>query len=93
TRQDLSAAVTAAVAEELRLPRIAVTERQRLLRSIALALIGSADRLPSVAEALSVLRPQVRETDATLMNCLAFAFEDTHDLEGAERVWSAEVDL
>jgi DNA-binding CsgD family transcriptional regulator len=93
TRQDLSTEVKAAVAEELRRPGLAVTGRQRLLRSIALALIGSADRLPSVEEALSVLRPQVRETDATLMNCLAFAFEDAHDLEGAERVWSAEVDL
>ncbi|MEU9559602.1 ATP-binding protein [Streptomyces fumanus] len=93
TRQDLSAEVTAVVTEELRRPGLAGTDRRRLLRSIALALVGSADRLPSVEEALSVLRPQVRETDATLMNCLAFAFEDAHDLEAAERVWSAEVEL
>lgn len=93
TRQDLSAEVTSAVAEELRRPGIAVTERQRLLRSIALVLIGSADRLPPIEQALSVFERQVRETDATLLNCLAFAYEDAHDLTGAERVWSAEADL
>ncbi|MFE6195936.1 AAA family ATPase [Streptomyces sp. NPDC057838] len=93
TRQDLSPGVTNAVAEELRRPGTAVTERQRLLRSIALALIGSADRLPPIERALSVFERQVRETDATLLNCLAFAYEDAHDLAGAERVWSAEADL
>lgn len=93
TRQDLSPDVTAAVVEELRRPGAAVTERQQLLRSIALALLGSADRLPPVEQALSVFERQVRETDATLLNCLAFAYEDAHDLIGAERVWSAEVDM
>ncbi|MET9297071.1 AAA family ATPase [Streptomyces sp. NPDC003077] len=93
TRQDFSAETMAAVADELRRPGIAVTERQRLLRSIGLALIGSTDRLMSVEKALSIFQRQVRETDATLLNCLAFAFEDAHDLAGAERVWSAEVDM
>ncbi|MGV9352131.1 AAA family ATPase [Streptomyces misionensis] len=93
TRQNLSAETRAAVADELRRPDIAVTERQRLLRSIGLALIGSADRITSVEEALAVFRRQMRETDATLLNCLAFAVEDTHDLVGAERIWSAEVDM
>ncbi|WP_048910697.1 AAA family ATPase [Streptomyces sp. NRRL WC-3744] len=93
TRQNFSPETTAAVAHELRRPGIAVTDRQRLLQSIGLALIGSADRITSVEEALSVFQREVRETDATLLNCLAFAFEDAHDLIGAERVWSAEIDL
>ncbi|MFI6210014.1 AAA family ATPase [Streptomyces sp. NPDC051041] len=93
TRQNFSAEITAAVADELRRPGIAVTERQRLLQSIGLSLIGSANRIMSVEEALSIFQRQVRETDATLLNCLAFAFEDAHDLEGAERIWSAEIDM
>ncbi|MFQ6146819.1 AAA family ATPase [Streptomyces seoulensis] len=92
-RQDPSAANAAAVAGELRRPDIATTEHQRVLQSIGLALIGPADRITSVEKALSVFQQQVRETDATLLNCLAFAVEDTHDLSDADRVWSAEVDM
>ncbi|GAB1340637.1 LuxR family transcriptional regulator [Streptomyces sp. E-15] len=93
TRQDMPADVMAAVADELRRPGLAVTEHQQLLQSIGLALIGSADRIASVEKALSIFHRQVRETDATLLNCLAFAVEDTHDLAAAARVWSAEVDM
>ncbi|MFH8534961.1 AAA family ATPase [Streptomyces tendae] len=92
-RQDMPADVLADAADELRRPGLAVTEHQQLLQSIGLALIGSADRIISVEKALSVFHRQVRETDATLLNCLAFAVEYTHDLAGAARVWSAEVDM
>ncbi|MGC0379674.1 AAA family ATPase [Streptomyces sp. SAI-229] len=93
TRQDFSAEITAAVTDELRRPDLVVTERQRLLQSIGLVLLGSADQITSVDKALSIFQQQVRETDATLLNCLAFAFEDAHHLADAERVWSAEVDM
>ncbi|MFF8594983.1 AAA family ATPase [Streptomyces sp. NPDC015220] len=91
--QDSSAEIRAAVADELRRPDTAVTEPQQVLRSIGLALISPADRITSVEEALSFFQRQVRETDSTLLNCLAFAVEDTHDLADAERVWSAEADM
>ncbi|MFC9286019.1 AAA family ATPase [Streptomyces sp. NPDC057052] len=91
--QDSSAEITASVAEELRRPDIAVTEAQQELQRIGLALIGPADRITSVEKALSIFQGQVRETDATLLNCLAFAVEDTNDLTEADRIWSAEVDI
>ncbi|MGA5180895.1 AAA family ATPase [Streptomyces pseudogriseolus] len=92
-RQDSSAEITAAVADELRRPDLAVTEEQQVLQGIGLALISSAYRITSVEKALSIFHGQLRDTDATLLNCLAFAVEDTNDLTEADRIWSAEADL
>ncbi|MFI0544267.1 AAA family ATPase [Streptomyces sp. WSLK1-3] len=92
-RQDSSPEITQAVAEELRRPDIAVTEEQRVLQGIGLALISSEDRITSVEKALSIFQGRVRDSDATLLNCLAFAVEDTYDLTEAARVWSAEIDI
>ncbi|MCX5355778.1 AAA family ATPase [Streptomyces mirabilis] len=91
--QDSSAEITAAVADELRRPDLAVTEEQQVLQGIGLALISAADPIASVERALSIFQQQVRDTDATLLNCLAFAVEGTNDLTEAERVWSTEVEI
>ncbi|WP_331728343.1 AAA family ATPase [Streptomyces sp. NBC_01176] len=91
--QDSSAEIRAAVADELRRPDLAVTEEQQVLQEIGLALISAADPIASVERALSIFQGQVRDTDATLLSCLAFAVEETNDLTEAERVWSTEIDI
>ncbi len=92
-RQDSSAEIMRAVTDELRRPDLAVTEEQRVLQGIGLALISPADRITSVEKALSIFQGRVRDSDATLLNCLAFAVEDTDDLTEAARVWTAEIDM
>ncbi|MGW2711740.1 ATP-binding protein [Streptomyces sp. NPDC001356] len=91
-RQDTSADLAAAVADELRRAD-AATEPQQVLRDIGLALISPADRIGSVEKALSFMQREAREGYATLLNCLAFAAEDTHDLAVADRVWGAGIDM
>ncbi|NEC33860.1 helix-turn-helix transcriptional regulator [Streptomyces rubrogriseus] len=92
-RQDSSAEITRAVIDELGRPDLAVTEEQRVLQGIGLALISPADRITSAEKALSIFQGRVRDSDATLLNCLAFAVEDTDDLTEAVRVWTAEIDI
>ncbi|ALO99661.1 LysR-family transcriptional regulator [Streptomyces hygroscopicus subsp. limoneus] len=91
-RQDTSLDLAAAVADELRRAD-AATEPQQVLRGIGLALVSPADRIGSVEKALSFMQREAREAYATLLNCLAFAVEDTHDLPLADRVWGAGVDM
>lgn len=92
-RQDSSVEITQAVTDELRRPDLAVTEQQRVLQDIGLALISPSDRITSVEKALSIFQGRVRDSDATLMNCLAFAVEDTNDLTEAARVWTADIGI
>lgn len=92
-RQDSSPDIAAAVADALRRTDADVSESYQVLRTIGLALISPADRIGSVDQALSIMQREAREGYGTLLNCLAFAAEDTHDLAVADRVWGAGVDM
>ncbi|WP_344737313.1 LuxR family transcriptional regulator [Microbacterium awajiense] len=91
-RVDDSPQVHDAVRAALEASQTAEGTRADVVRRIGLALMGGRP-LDDVGRAIEVLRRDLGETDPTLLNCLAFAVEDTTDLEAAIGVWSAEIDL
>lgn len=91
-RVDDSTQTRDAVRSALEATRASEGTRAAVLRGIGLALVGDHP-MDDVGRAMEVLRRDLGETDPTLLNCLAFAVEDTTDLEAAIDVWSAEIDL
>ncbi|WP_170154354.1 AAA family ATPase [Protaetiibacter intestinalis] len=91
--QEPSAVVRSQVIDELVRLDVEVGGRDEVLRQIGLALADPERPISDVGKALEAFTGHMRPTDGTLLNCLAFAAESMADLPGADKVWSAEIEL